>query len=258
MYKIAQRLLKFHYIFIFWSRVDQESLLFYCPRKLSFHLANINFCPTSESMMFRCVFPTITFCYESISSKQISIFLTNKIYICINIYGWSTIDLLLVHAWSSIFYKFYSIPLRRQVRAANRFPLWIIEKRPFPAIKWTCRWTLEMEMKASSVRADSAIFSKISFLDTSLFSNNNRLVHIRVKNVRQVRIIRIIFHWRDNWSQAIVSVLIIFPLLRFNVAIPCYKSDLERGEGVVFKSANMAEDFGPAEITSTSYNPPMI
>lgn len=134
--------------------------------------------------MFRCVFPTITFCYESTSSKQISIFLTNKIYICINIYSWSTIDLLLVHAWSSIFYKFYSIPLRSQVRAANRFPLWIIEKRPFPAIKWTCRWTLEMEMKASSVRADSAIFSKISFLDTSLFSNNNRLVHIRVKNVR--------------------------------------------------------------------------
>lgn len=53
--------------------------------------------------------------------------------------------------------------------------------------------------------------------------------------------------------------------MRFTIVSPSssiqrrrYKSDLEKEGRVVFKSANMADDFGPAEITSTSYNPPMI
>lgn len=142
--------------------------------------------------------------------KQISIFLVNKIDIHRYIYIYIDLYLLLVHAWSSIYYKFYSIPLPSQVGAANRFPLWIIEKRPFPVIKWTCRWTLEMEMKASRVPADSAIFSKISFLDTSR-SNNSCLVHIRRKDVP---IIRIIFHWwwdtiRTTDLGTIVSLLMV-------------------------------------------------
>lgn len=99
-------------------------------------------------------------------------------------------SMLFVYAWSSIYYKFYSIPLSSQVRAVDRFPLWIIEKRPFPAM--TCRWTLEMEMKAllvseriaqssprflSSIRAARIIAaSSMMFAMFELFSNYFPLV----------------------------------------------------------------------------------
>lgn len=68
----------------------------------------------------------------------------------------------------------------------------------------------------SRVPADSAIFSKISFLDTSR-SNNSCLVHIRRKDVP---IIRIIFHWwhdPDNWSRHDRISVDGLPPLRFNV-----------------------------------------
>lgn len=96
-------------------------------------------------------------------------------------------SMLFVYAWSSIYYKFYSIPLSSQVRAVDRFPLWIIEKRPFPAM--TCRRTLEMEMKAllvseriaqssprflSSIRIIAA--SSMMFAMFELFSNYFPLV----------------------------------------------------------------------------------
>lgn len=89
-----------------------------------------------------------------------------------------------------------------------------------------------MEMKASRVPADSAIFSKISFLDTSR-SNNSCLVHIRRKDVP---IIRIIFHW---WWDTIRTTDLgtIVSLLMVSSSIQRYESDLERGG--VFKSANM-------------------
>lgn len=185
MYKIVERLLEFYCIFIFWSfDLGQESLRFYCPRKLSFHLANINLCPTSESMTFRCVFPTITFYYESASSKRIFIFLTNKIdiyryiYICIVRVCYSfTHDLRYIINFILSHYQAKS-------ELSIDF-LFIIEKRPFPAM--TCRRTLEMEMKAllvseriaqssprflSSIRAARIIAaSSMMFAMFELFSN---------------------------------------------------------------------------------------
>lgn len=97
---------------------------------------------------------------------------------------------------------------------------------------------------SSRVRADSAIFSKISFLDT----NNSCLVH----DVRHVRIIFELFSTGDGTTRS----TIVSP--SSSIQRRRYKSDLEKERRVVFKSANMADDFGPAEITSTSYNPPMI
>lgn len=67
---------------------------------------------------------------------------------------------------------------------------------------------------SSRVRADSAIFSKISFLDTSR-SNNSCVVH----DVRHVRIIFELFSTRDGTRSGQRDLRSYLPLLRFNVVV---------------------------------------
>lgn len=122
-------------------------------------------------------------------------------------------SMLFVYAWSSIYYKFYSIPLSSQVRAVDRFPLWIIEKRPFPAM--TCRRTLEMEMKALLV-SERIAQSSPRFLSSIWAASNNSCV---VHDVRHVRIIFELFSTRDGTRSGQRDLRSYLLLLRFNIVV---------------------------------------
>lgn len=91
--------------------------------------------------------------------------------------------------------------------------LFIIEKRPFPAM--TCRRTLEMEMKALLV-SERIAQSSPRFLSSIWAASNNSCV---VHDVRHVRIIFELFSTGDGTRSGQRDLRSYLLLLRFNIVV---------------------------------------